>query len=75
MRKPADVAIDIPDDAIAEALSDHHLDEVAAMIERSHADDPLLETPIQRFARGVESPLVAAFSGSGGSSPRTATAR
>ena len=45
MRKPADVAIDIPDDAIAEALSDHHLDEVAAMIERPHADNPSQETP------------------------------
>ena len=45
MRKPADVASDAPDEAIEEALSDHHLDEVAAMIERSHADNPSLETP------------------------------
>ena len=45
MSKPGDVAIDVPDDAIEEALSDHHLDEVAEMIEQSHADNPALETP------------------------------
>jgi hypothetical protein len=45
MSKPGDVAIEVPDDAIEEALSDHHLDEVADMIEHSHADNPSLETP------------------------------
>jgi hypothetical protein len=45
MSKPGDVAIDVPDDSIEEALSDHHLDEVAEMIERSHAENPPLESP------------------------------
>ena len=45
MSKPGDVAIDVTDDAIEEALSDHHLDELADMIEQSHADNPSLETP------------------------------
>jgi hypothetical protein len=45
MSKPGEVAIDAPDEAIEEALSDHHLDEVAEMIERSHADKRSLEPP------------------------------
>lgn len=45
MSKPRDMAIDGPDDAIEEALSDHHLDEVAEMIEQSQADSPSLENP------------------------------
>jgi len=44
MRKPGDLAIDAPDDAVEEALSDHHLDELVEMIDRSRADDPSLET-------------------------------
>jgi hypothetical protein len=44
MSKPGDVAIDVRDDAIEEALSDHHLDEVADMIEQSHEENPSLET-------------------------------
>jgi hypothetical protein len=43
MSKPADVASDAPDEAIEEALSDHHLEEVAAMIERAQADKPSVE--------------------------------
>jgi len=45
MSKPGDVAIDVPDDAIEEALSDHHLDEVDDMMEHSHAENPSPETP------------------------------
>ena len=52
MNKPADVAIHAPDDAIEEALSDHHLDEVAEMIELSHADSPSPETPFSDSPAG-----------------------
>ena len=52
MNKPADVARDAPDAAVKEALSDHHLDEVAEMIERSHADDRSLETPLGESPAG-----------------------
>jgi hypothetical protein len=45
MSKPGEVTIDVPDDAIEEALSDHHLDEVADMIERSRAENTSPETP------------------------------
>ena len=44
MSEPANVARDAPDEAIEEALSDHHLDEVAEMLERSHAQNASLET-------------------------------
>jgi hypothetical protein len=37
---------EVPDDAVAEALLDHHLDEVATMIERAQADKPSSESPI-----------------------------
>ena len=52
MSKSADVAIHAPDDAIEEALSDHHLDEVAEMIERSHADDLSPEAPFSDSPAG-----------------------
>jgi hypothetical protein len=52
MSKPGDVAIDVPDDAIEEALSDHHLDEVADMIEQSHADNPAPEPPFSDSPAG-----------------------
>jgi hypothetical protein len=52
MSKPGDVAIDLRDDAIEEALSDHHLDEVADMIEQSHADNPSLATPLRDSPAG-----------------------
>jgi hypothetical protein len=52
MNKPADLASDAPDAAIEEALSDHHLDEVAEMIERSHADNLSPETPFRDSPAG-----------------------
>ena len=52
MSKPADVARDEPDAAIEEALRDHHLDEVAEMIEGSHADNPSPETPFSDSPAG-----------------------
>jgi len=52
MNKPADVASDAPDAAIEEALSDHHLDEVAEMIERLHADNLSPETPFRDSPAG-----------------------
>ena len=36
---------DESDDAIEEALTDHHLDEVAEMIERARAQTPSSEIP------------------------------
>ena len=45
MSTPRDVATDAPVEAIEDALSDHHLDEVAEMIDRLHAENPSLETP------------------------------
>jgi hypothetical protein len=57
MSKPADLAIDVPDDAIEDALSDHHLDEVADMIEQSRADNPSPETPFSDSpARSINHP-------------------
>lgn len=38
MSERGDVAAEVKDDAAIEALSDHHLDEVAEMIERAQAD-------------------------------------
>lgn len=52
MSKPGDVAIDVPDDAIEETLSDHHLGEVAEMIAQSHADKSSLETPFSDSPAG-----------------------
>lgn len=46
MSKPGEIAIGAPDEAIEEALRDHHLDEVADMIKRSHAQNPALQTPL-----------------------------
>jgi hypothetical protein len=45
MREKGDVAIDEEHDAVEEALSDHHLDEVAEMIARSQADKPSSKGP------------------------------
>lgn len=45
MSKPGDGAIEAPDEVIEEALSDHHLHELAEMIERAHADKPSSERP------------------------------
>lgn len=36
---PGDVTVDMSGYAVAEALTDHHLDEVAAMIERAQAEE------------------------------------
>lgn len=52
MSKPGDVASDAPDEAIEQALSDHHLDEVAEMIERSHAENLSPETPFSDSPAG-----------------------
>jgi hypothetical protein len=46
MSKPADMASDTPAEAIEEALSDHHLEEAAEMLERSRASDPSEEFPL-----------------------------
>ena len=45
MGKSGEIAIGPRAEAIEEAMTDHHLDEVADMIKRSHADKPALETP------------------------------
>jgi hypothetical protein len=45
MSETDDEAIDAPDDAVEKALTDHHLDEVAEMIEWAQADPPSPESP------------------------------
>lgn len=46
------VEIDVPGDAVEEALTDHHLDEVAEMIEQAQADKPSSETPFNDSPAG-----------------------
>lgn len=64
MGETGDVAIDIPDDAVEEALTDHHLDEVAGMIQRARADEPSSESPVSDIpaghVRGSSTPSVSA---------------
>jgi hypothetical protein len=45
MNAAGNVEIDVPDDAVEEALTGHHLDEVAEMIEQVQADKPSPESP------------------------------
>jgi hypothetical protein len=45
MSKPRDIVTGRPDDPVEEALDDHHLAEVAEMIERAHADESASESP------------------------------
>ena len=43
MRERGNVAIDVTDEAVEEALIDHHLAEVAEMIEQANGDTPSSE--------------------------------
>ncbi len=45
MSETGDAEIDVPGDAVEEALTDHHLYEVAALIEQAQADKPSSESP------------------------------
>ena len=45
MSERGDVAIDVSDEAVEEALTDHHLAEVAEMIDQAQSDIPSSENP------------------------------
>jgi hypothetical protein len=56
MTERHDGVSDSPDDTIEEALTDHHLDEVAEMIEQAEADawpseSPLSDSPADPLTR------------------------
>ena len=44
MSERGDVAVKVRGEAVEEALTDHHLAEIAEMIEQTHGDTPLSET-------------------------------
>ena len=46
MNENGDDVIDPADDAVEQALTDHHLDEVAQMIEQAQADKPSCDRPL-----------------------------
>jgi hypothetical protein len=50
MSDTGDEAIDPPDDAVEEALTDHH--EVAGMVEQAQADKPVPENPFSESPTG-----------------------
>jgi hypothetical protein len=52
MSEKGNVAIDAPDDAVQEALTDHHLDEIAEMIERAQAQEPASESVSRNIPPG-----------------------
>jgi len=52
MSETGDEATDVPDDAVEKAVIDHHLDEVAEMIECAQADTPSSESPFSDTPAG-----------------------
>ena len=52
MSESGNVASDVSDDAVEEALSDHHLDEIAQMVEQAHAHKPFVESPFSDTPSG-----------------------
>jgi hypothetical protein len=53
MSERSDVWGDALDDAVEQALSDHHLDEVAEMIERAQTDERSSESSFGDSGAGV----------------------